>query len=237
MKKAIIIIAVTLTAVFLLLFGMWELMNARSFQVFGGLIDQVETEEKVVALTFDDGPTHKTDEILKVLADADVKATFFLNGNMIEKNPEAAEDIVQAGHEVGNHTYSHERMIFKSYSFIEEEIEMTDKLIRDAGYVGDIHFRPPNGKKLFLLPYYLKEHDRKTIMWNIEPDSYPEIAGDAGQIVKHVNENVKPGSIILLHVMYDYEERESLESVVRIIETLKEEGYSINTVSELLEYR
>ncbi|WLD94233.1 polysaccharide deacetylase family protein [Alkalihalobacillus sp. AL-G] len=235
MKKFIMIFAISLTTILFTLFGLYQLMNARSFQVFGGLVEQVNTEEKVVALTFDDGPTEKTDDILKILADTKVKATFFLNGNMIKKNPEAAKSIVQAGHELGNHTYSHQRMIFKSYSFIENEIERTDEAIRKVGYKGDIHFRPPNGKKLFLLPFYLNKHDKKTIMWNIEPDSDPEIAGSSDRIFQHVNETIEPGSIILLHVMYDNEERESLEAVEKIIHTLKDKGYSFQTVSELLE--
>lgn len=233
MKKFFLRVFIGLIILVLLGFGFRELVNARHFQFYGGIVTDVKTKEKVVALTFDDGPTEKTDEILKVLDDANVKATFFLTGREIDENMEAARKIVDAGHEIGNHTYSHERMIFKSLDTVKSEIERTDALIREAGYEGTIQFRPPNGKKFLTLPYYLDKHNRKTILWNIEPDSYPEIASDSNKIVEHVTENVEPGSIILLHVMYE-SRKESAESVEGIIKNLKEEGYSFKTVSELL---
>ncbi len=124
----------------------------------------VETNQKVVALTFDDGPTKKVDSILAMLNKYDVKATFFLIGNEIEKNQEEAIKIVEAGHQVGNHTYSHQRMVFKSPSFIKEEIEKTDDIIKSIGYEGEIDFRPPNGKKLAALPYYLDKNKKKLLL-------------------------------------------------------------------------
>ncbi len=214
----------------------YNVMNSRTFQIFGDIIPRVSTEEKVVALTFDDGPTVETDEILKVLNESCTKATFFLVGSSMENNLEEAKSIVEAGHELGNHTYSHSMMIFKSPSFIKQEIEKTDNLIRQAGYQGDILYRPPYCKKLIFSTYYLAENNRKTITWNIEPDSYSEVASDAEKIIDNVLENIQPGSIILLHVMYDDEERESLESIKGLITSLKEQGYTFKTVSELLEY-
>ena len=209
--------------------------RSRSFQFFGGIVDQVETTEKVVALTFDDGPTGKTDEILKILEELDVKATFFVTGRELNDNMDGGREIVAAGHELGNHSYSHKRMVLKAPSFIRREIDQTDRLIRDTGYTGDIHFRPPNGKKLLLLPYILKQYDKKTIMWNLEPDSYPDIAASSQNIVGHVVENITPGSIILLHVMYE-SRHESLNSVTGIVTELRAAGYEFKTVSELLEY-
>lgn len=111
--------------------------------------------------------------------------------------------IAEAGHELGNHSYSHSRLVFKSPGTIRQEIDRTNALIRGTGYSGTIHFRPPNGKKLLLLPRYLKSRGMQTIMWNIEPDSYPEISGDAGAMADHVMDKIQPGSIILLHVMYE----------------------------------
>jgi len=236
MKKRIIIIAAVIAVLMLTGALLFKIMNLRSFQFFGGLVSQVNTDEKVVALTFDDGPTEKTDEILKILEESDINTTFFLNGGSIAENPDNARKIAEAGHELGNHTYSHKRMIFKGYSYIKREIEDTDKLIREAGYSGDINFRPPNGKKLLLLPYYLHRHGRRTIMWSMEPDSYPELASSPEKITEYVEDNIKPGSIILLHVMYDNEKRGSLEAIKSIAAALKEKGYRFVTVSELLEY-
>lgn len=209
------------------------IMNSRTFQFFGGIVHQVDTAEKVVALTFDDGPTEKTEEVLALLDAAGIKATFFVNGNMIEENMDLARKIATAGHELGNHSYSHQRLIFKSFSTITFEVERTDDLIREAGYSGTIHFRPPNGKKLLFLPYYLWRTDRKTFMWTMEPESFPEIAASADEIAAYVAENVEPGSIILLHVMYD-SRQPSVDAIPGIVAELKNQGYSFKTVSELL---
>nr|WP_241421351.1 polysaccharide deacetylase family protein [Candidatus Contubernalis alkalaceticus] len=101
----------------------------------------------------DDGPTEKTCEILELLEGLEVKATFFVTGRELEQYKEEGKNIVSAGHELGNHSYSHKRMVLKTPSFIRKEIELTNQLIREAGYQGEIHFRPPNGKKLVILPY------------------------------------------------------------------------------------
>ncbi|PWK14305.1 polysaccharide deacetylase family protein [Tumebacillus permanentifrigoris] len=232
-KRSIIALAIALV-LFIYCITTYKLMSSRTYQVAGELVSRVETSQKVVALTFDDGPSGHTDDILKTLEQADVQATFFLIGTEIEKRPEDVKKLLQAGHEIGNHTYHHNRMIFKSPSYLRDEVEKTDQLLRDAGVTGEILFRPPNGKKLLYLPYYLSQHDRKTIMWNLEPDSLDEIASSADQIVEYTLTNIQPGSIILLHAMYD-SRAESLKAVQGIVSGLKAQGYQFKTVSELLQ--
>lgn len=85
------------------------------------------------------------------------------------------------------------------------------------------------------MPYYLSKNERNTILWNIEPETYPEIALSSDNIVNHVVDNVVPGSIILLHVMYE-SRIESLNAVEGIVSSLKEQGYTFVTVSELLDF-
>jgi len=229
-KASLVIVA----AVIVVTAAAFQISKSRTFQFFGEIIPRVNTRQKVVALTFDDGPTPgMTEEALSILNEAGVKATFFVIGVNLERNPEEGRKIVAAGHELGNHTYSHKRMVLKTPSFIESEIERTDQLIRQAGYQSTIHFRPPYGKKLILLPYFLARTSRKTITWDVEPDSYPEIAADSNKIVAHVTEKVRPGSIILLHVM-DKSRSESLKAVKGVITGLKGQGYSFKTVSEVL---
>jgi chitin deacetylase len=226
-----------MTAPLVLLVGvvaLWLVSNSRSFQFFGKIVPRVETPEKVVALTFDDGPTKDgTGEILKVLEEMNVKATFFVTGAELEQNMEEGRKIVAAGHELGNHSYSHARMILVTPSFVRQEIEKTDRLIRATGYSGEINFRPPFGKKLLTLPYYLSKTGRMTITWDVEPDSKRNIANDSVRIVEETRAGVRPGSIILLHAMYP-SRRQSLKAVRGIIESLEREGYSFVTVSELL---
>jgi len=215
-------------------FALWQIGKSRTYQVFGEIIPRVETTQKVVALTFDDGPTpEQTSEILKVLAEENVKATFFLIGGELEMYLEEGKKIAAAGHEIGNHSYSHVKMILVAPSFVKEEIEKTDELIRATGYEKPAHFRPPYGKKLFALPFYLSQTNRKSITWDIEPESFPETAANTDEIVKYVLANTRGGSIILLHVMYD-PKRKSLNAVKPIIEGLKEKEFRFVTVSELI---
>ena len=82
-------------------------------------------------------------------------------------------------------------MVFKTPSYIKQEIEKTDQLIQEAGYKGEIDFRPPNGKKLVVLPYYLNKQNRDTITWNIEPDSYYTTASDKVKFVKDILNQVR----------------------------------------------
>jgi peptidoglycan-N-acetylglucosamine deacetylase len=228
MKKVFLLFLIVLTVLWL-----YQISRSRTFQFFGEIIPSMDTNEKVVALTFDDGPSKETDKILSILSDLNVKATFFVTGAGLEKHMSEGEKIVASGHELGNHSYSHKRMIFKSIDFVQKEIEKTDSLIKGVGYQGDIHFRPPFGKKLFILPYYLRNHNRKNVMWDVEPESYPEVAESAEKITQYVLENTKPGSIILLHVMFK-DGKESVKSIKGIVSGLKQQGYSFKTVSELL---
>src|SRR5690606_7290093 len=139
-----------------------------------------------------------TNEVLAILAQYGVKATFFVTGREVEENPESARSIVEAGHELGNHSWSHSNMSLFSLGRIAEEVERTDAAIRATGYEGEIHFRPPFGKKLLTLPWYLRQHNRTTVMWDIEPETYAEIAAKPSRISQHVLDNARPGSIVLL---------------------------------------
>lgn len=231
MKKKLLFLGIGVLLIALLFAGTFKITKLRTFQFFGGLTYQVETENKVVALTFDDGPTKNVDQILPLLDKYEAKATFFLIGNDIEKYPAEATKLVEAGHQIGNHTYSHKRMVLKSPAFIKEEIEKTDELIRKSGYKSEIDFRPPYGKKFVGLPYYLNKHNRETIMWSLEPDTYYTSADEK---VKYVVENTKPGSIILLHPMYD-QTGEEMQAIEDILRELTNEGYKFVTVDELQE--
>ncbi|MBE1462207.1 polysaccharide deacetylase family protein [Kibdelosporangium phytohabitans] len=218
-------------------FGLQAVTSSRSFQFFGDLTERVDTSAKVVALTFDDGPDPAgAQQLLGDLARAQVPATFYLIGRDMEKHPELARAIVAAGHEVGNHTYSHERMVFVTPGFVAEEVERTDELIRAAGHQGEITFRPPNGKKLLALPHYLAEHNRRTIMWDVEPNTDPDVDASAAGIADHTLAHTRPGSIILLHGMYKNRDQ-TRQAVGPIADRLKADGYRFVTVRELLTYQ
>jgi peptidoglycan-N-acetylglucosamine deacetylase len=214
--------------------GLFKLSGAWSFSVYGKIINRVETEKPYVALTFDDGPMPSyTEEVLAILKRFNASATFFLIGIQLDENPEQGKKIVSAGHEIGNHSYTHKRMIFRTPEFIREEIEKTDKSIRGTGFEGTIHFRPPYAKRLFVLPYILKQQERLNIFMDLAPDSLSRLEGNSKGIAEYVVENAKPGSIILMHVMYKGN-KASREALPLILEGLKAKGLTSVTVSELL---
>ena len=228
------VVALTLVTLPLVLFSAYKLMNARGFQISGEIIPPVNTSRPLVALTFDDGPIPPyTSDLLLVLREKGAKATFFVTGQHLEKSPSLGGKIARDGHELGNHSYSHRRMVFKPYGFIRSEIERTDQLIHQAGYVGEIHFRSPYGKKLLLLPLYLWRAKKKNIFFDVEPDSDGDVATSADRIVEYVLARTRHGSIILLHAE-NGSRVESLKAVPGIIDGLRQRGYSFVTVSELL---
>ncbi|WP_040799324.1 polysaccharide deacetylase family protein [Nocardia higoensis] len=224
-------IAVGLVIVVVVAIGGYQLISARSYQLAGTLVDRVDTQRKVVALTLDDGPSDRAPDVLRVLDELDVTATFYLNGRDVDARPEHARAIMAAGHELGNHTYTHRRMVFVSPGAVREEVEKTDTALRGIGYQGPITFRPPYGKKLWSLPHYLADHDRTTVMWDVEPDS--GVTATAETIAEQAVREAGPGSIILLHVMYG-NAAESLAAVPQIVEDLRAQGYRFVTVSELM---
>jgi peptidoglycan/xylan/chitin deacetylase (PgdA/CDA1 family) len=231
MRKWVIGTIVGLVVLLVATFAAYTLSKSRTVQLAGELINRVDTTERVVALTFDDGPTGWTPAILNMLAGAGIPATFYLNGADLDRHPDQGAAIARAGHEIGNHTYTHRRMMFVSAQTVAEEIERTDAAIARTGYRGAVTFRPPYGKKLWALPHYLAKHGRTTVTWDLEPDSADTPSTD--QIVKATVENVHPGSIILLHVMLESRSA-SRGAVPQIIEQLQSDGYRFVTVSELL---
>jgi peptidoglycan/xylan/chitin deacetylase (PgdA/CDA1 family) len=213
-------------------YAAFQFSKARTVQLFGGLTSHIETKDKIIALTFDDAPSTHTDAILQILQEKGVKGTFYTIGKAIEEHPTEAKAIVQQGHELGNHSYSHPRFLLKSQSFIEQEIETTNQLIRDSGYTGEITFRPPFGKKLIGLPWYLSRHNIKTITWDVEPDT--KYAGNAEQMLEYTLKQAQPGSIILLHPFCEAACAADREVLPKIIDELKTQGYTFVTISELL---
>ncbi len=216
--------------------GLYHLARSRTTQLFGTLVARVDTSEPVVALTVDDGPTSAmADDVLSTLASRRVRATFFVNGAHVAEAPEVARRLVAAGHELGNHTYSHERMVLHSQAFIRSQVERTDELIRAAGQQGEIYFRPPFCWKLVGLPWFLWRTGRTTVTWDIDADP-PANAADPARAVSDCVRRVRPGSIILLHVWYRSRSA-SRAALPLILDRLQDKGYRFVTVRELVALR
>ncbi len=225
---ALVVIAVAIG------FGTYRLIPSRTTQLAGELVQRVDTDERVVALTFDDGPTNAdADAVLEALAEREVVATFYLNGKDIEANLEAVHAIIAGGHEIGNHTWSHRSMAFVTFEIVAEEVESTDAAIRAAGYEGPITFRPPFGNKLLALPLYLAQHDRVTVTWDVSAEDFSGANQSRSEIVDVTVGMTSPGSIILLHPWFG--RASSQQAIGEIVDRLQAQGYRFVTVSELID--
>ncbi|MFA6263831.1 MAG: polysaccharide deacetylase family protein [Candidatus Babeliales bacterium] len=201
-------------------------------QFFGTAVRCVDTDEKVVALTYDDGPRPPTTQgVLDVLLKHQVYATFFLIGERAEKNIDLVKKIYTAGHELGNHTYSHPVLVWRSPSFVREQIEKTDKIIHDCDYEKEIFFRSPKGMKFIFDSWELSKMKRINILFDAVGWDWD--CPGVNKIVENVMDGVKPGSIILLHDGCGNEKDVVAASGI-IITKLKAQGYRFLTISELL---
>ena len=228
-NKILLTITLTLTAAV----GLYLLMNARCYQLLGDLVCHGAGDRKQIALTFDDAPSeHTSDAVLAVLAEKNVQATFFMIGENMARHPQAAQRIAAAGHELGNHSYSHRRFLLRSPAFIARETENTNALIRAAGYHGPIHFRPPYGKNLLGLPWYLARHHITTVMWDSEPARQQPPTAEA--ITAAALAQAHNGAIILLHPFCPDTCRAEREALPHIIDGLHAQSYTLVTVSALL---
>ncbi len=213
----------------------WCITSSTNFMIFGDIITRVETDQKVVALTFDDGPLpSRTDETLATLQEKNTKATFFVIGKVAKAYPQALRNIIAAGHEVGNHSYDHSALTFLAPAMVAAQIERTDDVIRESGYSGYIPFRAPYHLKFVVLPYYLASHNRPAISRDVIPDEGDGVTKE--QITNEVVSKVKPGSIVLMHPMYDHTSS-TRQALGMIIDQLHAKGYKFVTISELLAYR
>lgn len=209
----------------------WQLSKAHCVQLVGDLTCRVDTSSKIVALTFDDGPTPEgVDAVLRELEPRGITATFFLIGNRMERFPGQAERLVSAGHELGNHTYSHQRNLGRSQSFYAEEIAKTDRLLQRAGSRTTL-FRPPFGKRLIGLPLEVDRAGYRTIMWDVEDQ--PEKYGEPQAYADDILARVRPGSIILIHPMHRHNQT-AKDALPIILDGLQAKGFEVVTVSELL---
>ncbi|MCM3749298.1 polysaccharide deacetylase family protein [Paenibacillus pasadenensis] len=186
--------------------------------------------DKVVALTFDDGPDVEiTGEILDILKKENVKATFFVVGTRVKQNPEMLKRIADEGHVIGNHSYNHPQLGKASRSKILDELNRTDKLIENAvGYKPKL-MRPPYGSSSSLLRSILDETGRQQVLWSVDTRDW------AGTSVKdmlaNIDRNTKPGGNILMHSVGP--KLKTPELLPLLIKDLRAKGYTFVTVDQL----
>ena len=229
-KVGVLRCAIALTLLAGMVLALREVVYSSTFQLFGDYVARVEIDERVVALTFDDGPNPAwTPRILTLLDRHQIKATFFMMGRNVERFPAVARQVLLAGHEIGNHSYSHPSLVFMSPSRIREEIERTDALLQGIGVSGEIHFRPPHAAKFIVLPWVLTRMNKVSVLGDVDPEEWK--GHRAAVMTDRILQLTRSGSIIGLHDPNGVETFRTLEDV---IPALAARGYRFETVSALM---
>ncbi len=197
------------------------------------LIYNADTDKKVVALTFDDwGTDYTVTKLLDILDEYDVKVTFYLRANGVERNPNLARALSELGHEIANHTYSHPVITGLSPEELQEEIVKGHRIMTEAiQHQPLMQFRPPTGaiddesaKIVAATGYHdIAMYDVTVFDWNED--------NDAKHIVDGIMEQTQPGSIVLLHMLDDLH---TIEALPEVIKKLRANGYEFMPVSKLL---
>lgn len=187
-----------------------------------------ETEKKI-SLTFDDGPHEMTVLVLDVLRQYKVKATFFCIGKNIEAHPDILKKIIEEGHTVGNHSYSHSRFFdFYRKKQVIAEIEKTDALLKSVLGKNPILFRPPYGVTNPSIRRALAVTKHKTIGWNIR--SLDGGTKNEKFIFDRIIKRIKPGGIVLLHDT----SIQTVNVLEQLLSFLKNNNFSVVPLEELL---
>ena len=188
----------------------------------------VSIDDKVVALTFDDGPSKYTDQILDILKKYNACGTFFLIGNKVEFYSDTLRRMLEEGSEIGNHSYDHKLLTRLSKEAFQEEINKTQMAIKKVTGFTPTLFRPTYGGYNNTLKSYT---DLKFVLWDVDSRDWQVKSKE--KILKNVLPNVKSGSIVLMHDNHEY----SVNALEDMIESLKKQGYKFVTVTELLELK
>ncbi len=183
---------------------------------------------KKVALTFDDVPNVYTQKILRILRSYKVKATFFLVGYQVKKNPDLAKEIVNYGHELGNHSYTHRWNTESTVENLLQDIEKAEKCIFETTGRIPLYLRPPGGLVDDTIKKACGQSGYGIILWTVDSKDWL-YTGNRDTIINNVLDHVKPGSIILFHSL-----PQTIDVLPEVIEALQSRGYQIEPVSNIL---
>ncbi|MGQ4648611.1 polysaccharide deacetylase family protein [Lyngbya aestuarii] len=197
---------------------------------------KLKGEHKVIALTFDDGPwPETTNKVLYVLKQHNVRATFFVVGKLVQKYPQLAKEVIEQGHAIGNHTWSHH---YEHYNALTAatELDKTTEILKKTTGIETSLFRPPGGILNNGLAAYAYQKKYAVIMWSVDSRDWYSRRTKAQALVDQVLHTVQPGGIVLLHDGGG-DRSKTVQALPQLITELKKHGYNFVTVPELLKMR
>jgi peptidoglycan/xylan/chitin deacetylase (PgdA/CDA1 family) len=206
-------------------------------QWYGRTFTSLARGTKQLALTYDDGPNDPhTLRLLEVLAKHNVRATFFLIGRYVQQRPEIVREVVKAGHVIGNHTFTHPLLTFKSAAEVRKELSDCRSAIQDAVGEHSNLFRPPFGGRRPAVLRIARELGLEPIMWNVT--GYDWNAPPAVVIEKKVSSQIRGGDVILLHdgghKQIGADRSQTVLATDHLITRYKSEGYDFLTIQQML---
>lgn len=220
--------------VVLWVFGAWLFItflgatNIRWNYFLNSLHTNKSIEEKAIALTFDDGPSENTLKILELLKKYNAKATFFCIGNKIDEHPEIFKKILEEGHQVGNHTYSHSPITgFFGTKKMETEINQCNLAAKSHAGIEMKLFRSPSGVTNPKIRKALKRTGHQSIGWSVR--SFDALLHSENIVFKLATRKLKPGMVILLHDTKPH----SLAILERLLLFLQKRNFKTQTIGSL----
>jgi len=208
---------------------------SRSSQLFGPSVYRGPGRRRTIALTFDDGPSEGTLPLLDYLHKERIWATFFQCGMNVRRLPHIAGQVAAAGHELGNHTYSHPVIPFKSRAFIDHEFTEAQEIIHHETGMMPMLLRPPYGFRWLGMRDVQEKLSLLGVLWTAMGYDW---CWPAERIARHLVSHSSPGGILCLHDGRSLKKKPDISSTIRavqrIVPILKDQGYSFEVVSDLL---
>lgn len=172
--------------------------------------------------------TEHLPKMLEIFQKEQVKATFFLDGSWLSKHPEEAKKIIEAGHEIGNHAYSHPSLSQMTRDRIIREIEKTQTLIQETLGVRSKWFAPPAGDFNRQVVEIAQQYQMKTVLWTVDTVDWKKSSSPA-MMIQRIEQNIAPGNLILTHPT-----DRTVEALPQIIRAVKKKGIKLGTVGDVL---
>jgi peptidoglycan/xylan/chitin deacetylase (PgdA/CDA1 family) len=206
-------------------------------QWFGRTFSRSDCESKLLALTFDDGPNDPyTLRLLDILDKHKVRATFFLIGRCVQQRPKIVRELLDAGHSIGNHTFSHPLLIFQSAANVAYEMEACGRALTEAVGEHSNLFRPPFGGRRPAVLRIARRLGLEPVMWNVT--GYDWNAPSPEYIERKVTSQIRGGDVILLHdgshVQMGADRSRTVIATDRLIDRYQGEGYQFITIPEMI---
>lgn len=190
--------------------------------------------DKLVALTFDDGPMpDNTAPILDILAEKKVRATFMVVGSRVAQNPDLFRKELAGQHEIGNHTWGHKVLPLVDRNEVDWQMRRTDEIVEQLSGQRPKLFRPPRGCVSGDCLTVASRLEYDVLMWSLQLyEGHLDAAGN----VRHVADKLRPGTILLAHDHGNASRKVGLQALPDLIDTVRDRGYEFVTASELLEH-